>query len=170
MMERVLSWALGLTLAVLLFIVAYQALSGPTPNAIFGMIALRSGIHAAEPYGRYVVSGLQLLAALLVILPMTRRRGAMLALALAVAAIALHLSPWLGVDLAQGPAVSQALADGRSVAEINAMGLPTDKGAMFLLAVAIAILSAGAMFVEQAKVQAMARGKVRRPIGAFADA
>jgi hypothetical protein len=170
MMERVLSWALGLTLAVLLLIVAYQALSGPTPNAIFGMIALRSGIHAFEPYGRYAVSGLQLLAVLLVVIPMTRRRGAMLALALAFAAIVLHLSPWLGVDLAQGPAVSQALAEGHTVAEINAMGLPTDKGAMFLLAVAIAILSAGTIFVEKAKVRAMARAKVRRPIGAFADA
>ncbi|HUO23566.1 MAG TPA: hypothetical protein VMU59_13710 [Caulobacteraceae bacterium] len=170
MMERVLSWALGLTLAVLLLMVAYQSFSGPTPNAIFGMIALRSGIHAAEPYGRYVVSGLQLVAVLLVLVPQTRRRGAMLAMVLSVAAIALHLSPWLGVDLPQGPAVSQALADGRSVAEINAMGLPTDKGAMFLLAIAIAILSVGTIFVERAKVQAMARAKRHRPIGAFADA
>jgi hypothetical protein len=170
MMERVLSWALALTLALLLFTVAYQSLSGPTPNAIFGMIALRSGIHAFEPYGRYAVSGLQLLAALVVIVPMTRRRGAMLALMLAFAAIVLHLSPWLGVDLAQGPAVSQALAQGHSAAQISAMGLPTDKGAMFLLAMAIAILSAGTILVEKAKVQAMARSKVRRPIGAFADA
>src|ERR1700757_4134128 len=110
MMERVLSWALGITLAVLLLIVAYEALSGPTPNAIFGMIALRSGIHAAEPYGRYAVTALQLLAVALVIIPMTRTKGAVLALALSLAAIILHLSPWLGVNLPQGPAVSQALA------------------------------------------------------------
>jgi hypothetical protein len=168
MMERVLSWALGITLAVLLLIVAYQALSGPTPNAIFGMIALRSGIHFAEPYGRYIVSTLQLLAVVLTIIPMTRTRGAGLALVLSVAAIVLHLSPWLGVQLFQGPDVSQALAQGRSVAEINAMGLPTDKGAMFLLAVAIAILSAGVIFVERAKVEAMARAKTKKPIGAFA--
>ena len=67
MMERVLSWALSITLAVLLSIVAYQALSGPAPNAIFGMIALRSGIHAVEPWGRYAVCALQLLAAVPVV-------------------------------------------------------------------------------------------------------
>ena len=43
MMERVLSWALGLTLAVLLLIVAFLQMSGPTPNPIFGMIAARAG-------------------------------------------------------------------------------------------------------------------------------
>jgi hypothetical protein len=48
------------------------------------------------------------------------------------------------------------------------MGLPTDKGAMFLLAVAVAILSVGVIFVERAKVEAMARAKTKRPIGAFA--
>lgn len=168
MMERVLSWALSITLAVLLSIVAYQALSGPVPNAIFGMIALRSGIHAAEPYGRYVVCALQLLAAVLALVPATRRRGAMLALALSVVAMVLHLSPWLGVQLPQGAAVSQALAQGRSLAEINAMGLPTDKGAMFLLAVAIAILSVGSIVVEKAKIEAEARSKAKKPIGAFA--
>jgi hypothetical protein len=168
MMERVLSWALGITLAVLLLIVAYQALSGPTPNAIYGMIALRSGIHFAEPYGRYIVSALQLLAVVLTIIPVTRTRGAGLALILSIATILLHLSPWLGVQLVQGPGVSLALAQGRSLAEINAMGLPTDKGAMFLLAVAVAILSVGVIFVERAKVEAMARAKTKRPIGAFA--
>lgn len=168
MMERVLSWALGITLAVLLLIVADQALSGSTPNAIFGMIALRSGIHAAEPYGRYAVTVLQLLAVVLVIIPKTRTPGAALALVLSLAAVVLHLSPWLGVNLPQGPAVSQALAQGRSLADINAMGLPTDKGAMFLLAVAIAILSAGTILVERAKVQAIARSKTKKPIGAFA--
>jgi len=170
MMERVLSWALSITLAVLLLIVAYQALSGPTPNAIFGMIALRSGVHAVEPYGRYLVCGLQLLAALLVLLPVTRRRGALLALVLSAAAVVLHLSPWLGVQLPQGAAVSQALAQGHSLAEISAMGLPTDKGALFLLATAIAILSVGSIIVEKAKIEAAARGKVKKPIGAFADA
>ncbi len=170
MMERVLSWALGITLGVLLLIVAYQSLMGPTPNAIFGMIALRSGIHFAEPWGRYAVTALQLLAVLLVIIPVTRSRGAMLALVLSAAAIVLHLSPWLGVQLPQGPAVSQALAQGKSLADIQAMGLPTDKGAMFLLAVAIAILAVGVIFVERAKVQAIAKAKTKRPIGAFADA
>ena len=168
MMERVLSWALGITLAVLLLIVAFQALTGPAPNAIFGMIALRSGIHAVEPYGRYVVCGLQLLAAVLAIIPATRSRGALLALVLSLTAVLLHLSPWLGVQLPQGAAVSQALALGYSLAQINAMGLPSDKGAMFLLAAATAILSIGSIFVERAKIEAAAKSKAKRPIGAFA--
>ena len=58
----------------------------------------------------------------------------------------------------------------KSLADIQAMGLPTDKGAMFLLAVAIAILAVGVIFVERAKVQAIAKAKTKRPIGAFADA
>ena len=92
----------------------------------------------------------------------------MLALALSAVAIVLHLSPWLGVQLPQGAAVSQALAPGHSLAETNAMGLPTDKGAMFLLAVAIAILSVGSIVVEKAKIEAEARSNAKKPIGAFA--
>jgi hypothetical protein len=168
MMERVLSWALSLALAALLLVVVYLAMLGPTPNAIFGMIALRSGVHVIEPYGRYLVSALQLAAVVLVIIPRTRSRGAGLALVLALAAIGLHLSPWLGLELPRGPAVSEALAQGRSAADIAAMNLPTDKGGMFMLALAIAVLSAANIFVERAKIQAAARGKTKKPIGAYA--
>ncbi len=87
---------------------------------------------------------------------------------LSIGAAVLHLSPWLGVQVAQGPEMSRALAAHKSVADIAAMNMPTDKGALFLLAVAIAILSAGVLFVERAKIQAAARGKVKKPIGAFA--
>jgi len=86
----------------------------------------------------------------------------------ALGAIVLHLSPWLGLQLPQGVAVSQALAQGKSSAEIAAMNLPTDKGGMFLLALAIVVLSAGSMFVEKAKVRAMTTKKAKKPIGAFA--
>lgn len=168
MMERVLSWALGLTLAVLLLVVAFLQMSGPAPNPIFGLIAARSHIGLFEPYGRYLVVFLELVAVAGVVYPRTRSRGATLALVVALGAIVLHLSPWLGVQLAQGPAVSQALAQGRSAAEIAAMGLPTDKGGLFLLALAIDVLAAGVIFVEKAKVRAMTSKKVKKPIGAFA--
>jgi hypothetical protein len=168
MMERVLSWALGLTLAVLLLIVAFVQMTGPTPNPIFGMIAVRSHIGLFEPSGRYLVALVEIVAVGLVVYPHTRSKGAILALVVALGAIVLHLSPWLGVQLLQGPAVSQALAQGLSAAQIDAMGLPTDKGAMFLLSLAIAVLSAGTMFVEQAKVKALTTKKVKKPIGAFA--
>jgi hypothetical protein len=48
------------------------------------------------------------------------------------------------------------------------MNLPTDKGGLFLLALAIAVLSAGTMFVEKAKVRAMSMKKAKKPVGAFA--
>jgi hypothetical protein len=168
MMERVLSWALGLTLAVLLLIVAFVQMTGPMPNPIFGMIAARSHIGLFEPVGRYVVALLEVIAIGLVIYPRTRSKGALLALVVALGAIVLHLSPWLGVQLPQGPAVSEALARGMTAAQIDAMALPTDKGALFLLSLAITVLSGGTMFVEQAKVKALTTKKAKKPIGAFA--
>ena len=168
MMERVLSWALGLTLAVLLLIVAFLQMSGPTPNPVFGLIAARSHIGLFEPWGRYLVALLEVVAVIGVVYPRTRSQGALLGLIVALGAIVLHLSPWLGVQLPQGSAVSQALAQGRSAAEIAAMGLPTDKGGMFLLSLAIAVLSGGTIFVEKAKVRAMSMKKSKKPVGAFA--
>ena len=168
MTERVLSWALGLTLAVLLLVVAFLQLSGPTPNPIFGLIAARSHIGLFEPYARYLVALLEVVALAGVLYPKTRSRAAILALVLSLGAIVLHLSPWLGVALPQGAAVSKALAAGKTAADIAAMNLPTDKGGMFLLALAIAVLSAGTMFVEKAKIRAMSMKKAKKPIGAFA--
>jgi hypothetical protein len=168
MSERVLSWALGLTLAVLLLVVVFLQLAGPTPNPVFGLIAARSHIGLFEPWGRYLVALLEVVALIGVVYPRTRSQGALLGLIVALGAIVLHLSPWLGVQLPQGSAVSQALAQGRSAADIAAMGLPTDKGGMFLLALAIAVLSAGTIFVEKAKVRAMSVKKVKKPVGAFA--
>jgi hypothetical protein len=140
MMERVLSWALGLTLAVLLLVVAFLQMSGPAPNPVFGLIAVRSHIALFEPYVRYLVVALEAVALLGVVYPKTRSHAAILALAVSLGAILLHLSPWLGVQLPQGAAVSQALAAGKSASDIAAMNLPTDKGGMFLLALAIAVL------------------------------
>ena len=168
MMERVLSWAMGLTLAVLLLIVAFVQMTGPVPNPIFGMIAARSHIGLFEPFGRYLVALVEIVAVGLTVYPRTRSRGAAVALAVALGAIVLHLSPWLGVQTLQGAAVSQALAQGKSAADIAAMGLPTDKGALFLLSLAIAVLSGGAIFVEKAKVKALTTKKAKKPIGAFA--
>ncbi len=168
MMERVLSWALGLTLAVLLLIVAFLQITGSTPNPVFGLLAARSHIALFEPWARYLVVLLEVVALLGVIYPKTRSQGAILALVVSLGAIVLQLSPWLGVQLPQGVAVSQALAQGKSAAEIAAMNLPTDKGGLFLLALAIAVLSAGTMFVEKAKVRAMTTKKAKKPIGAFA--
>ena len=168
MNERVLSWAMGLALAVLLLVVAFLQLSGPTPNPIFGLIAARSHIGLFEPVGRYLVVLLEVVALLGVVYPKTRARAAILALVISLGAVVLHLSPWLGVALPQGAAVSQALAAGKSAADIAAMNLPTDKGGLFMLDLAIVVLSAGTMFVEKAKVRAMSMKKAKKPVGAYA--
>jgi hypothetical protein len=168
MMERVLSWALGLALAGLLLVVVGLQMTGPIPNPIFGMIAARSHIGLFEPWGRYLVALVEVVAIGMVLWPRTRSQGAILALAVTLGAIALHLSPWLGVQIEQGPAVAQALAHGRTASEIDALGLSTDKGGLFMLCLAIAVLAAGTVFVEKAKVRALTAPKAKKPIGAFA--
>lgn len=167
MIERVLSWALAITLALLLLFIAYEQLLGPTPNPVFGLVAVRSGIGFFEPWGRYATVVAELIAIGLAVWPRMRAKGAMLALAVAVSAIIMHLSPWLGVAVPLPDAVAAAARQGRTMAEIFAMPLPTDKGAMFLLALFVAALSAGVIAVERARAYAGAH-KVKRPMGAFA--
>lgn len=167
MIERVLSWALAITLAALLLFVAYQQLFGPTPNPVFGLVAVRSGIAVFEPWARYATALAELVAAGLVLWPRLRAQGAMLALAVTVAAIAIHLSPWLGIAVPNPEAVAEVSGHGRTMAEIFAMPLRTDKGAMFLLALFIAVLSGVTVAVERAAAYAGAH-KVKRPAGAFA--
>ncbi len=167
MMERVLSWTFGLMLAVLLFAVGIQKFIGLDPNPVFGLIEARSGLGFFEPGMRYATGVLEIIAVLLALWPATRMRGAQLGLAVALGAIAFHLSPWLGIQLPRLPELSAALAQGATAAQIDAMSLPTDKGAMFLLAIAIALVSVVSIFVERAKARAEAP-KPKRPIGAFA--
>jgi hypothetical protein len=167
MIERVMSWALALTLAALLLFEVWQALLWLTPNAVFGLIALRSGISFFEPGMRYITAGLELIAVFLLLWPAMRVRGAQLALLVVLGAIAFHLSPWLGIAVPRPDIVSPMLAHGYSAAELDSFHLPTDHGAMFLLALAIAGLSVGLIFVERAKVKVMAPHG-RRPAGVFA--
>lgn len=167
MIERVLSWALAITTAVLLLFVVYGQLLGPTPNPVFGLVAVRSGIAFFEPWARYATAVAELAAVVLVIWPRTRARGAMLALAVTAGAIVFHLSPWLGMAAPLPEAVAEAARQGRTMAEIFATPLPTDKGAMFLLACIIAVLAGATIAVERAVAYAGAH-KVKRPVGAFA--
>lgn len=149
MMDRVLSWSFGLALAGLLLAMSFQKFFGLDPNPVFGLIAARSGIGFFEPGLRYITGALELIAAVLVLWPALRKRGAQLGLVVALGAIAFHLSPWLGWQIPKPDALSQALAQGLSAQQIAALNLPTDKGAMFLLAVAIAALAGVSIFVER---------------------
>ncbi len=168
MIERVFSWALALTLAGLLLFEVWQAFFWLTPNAVFGLIALRSGIGFFEPGMRYITGALEAGAVVLLLWPRMRVWGAELALVVVAGAIAFHLSPWLGIAVPRPDVLSPMLAHGYSSAELAEFHLPTDHGAMFLLALAIAALSIGLIFVERAKVKAALAPHGRRPAGVFA--
>ncbi|MGF2565618.1 hypothetical protein ACQUWZ_27620, partial [Ralstonia pseudosolanacearum] len=85
-----------------------------------GLIAARSGVGLFEPVMRYVTGAAEVVAAALLLYPRTRSRGAMLALLIVVGALAMHLSPWLGVQVPDLTRTSAALAQGKTAMEIAA--------------------------------------------------
>ena len=96
----------------------------PGENIVFQTLADKSGYALFEPAGRFVTGAIELLAALLLILPWTRRLGAIIAGLVLASAVALHMSPWLGreVPLSLDPADTA-----------------TDGGILFMLAIAMMV-------------------------------
>ncbi len=74
------SWVLGLFLAVMLLWVAADTLAPqpPAQNHLFAVFRDASGVAYFEPLGRFGVGVLEVLAALLILVPFTRRIGAIL--------------------------------------------------------------------------------------------
>lgn len=163
-MKRILSWALALTLASLLLAVCLQALLGPEPNGLFGLMALKSGAPQMATTGRYAVCGVQLLAVGLLLIPRVRQLGALLGLAVSIGAVVAHLTPWLGVNLPHLDALNTALSAGATLEEIGR--LPTDRGGLFLLALASVVLAAATLMIERAPVRG--RAGARRSADAYA--
>lgn len=78
----------------------------------------------AWPFGNYAVGAVEVLAGALVILPPTRRFGALLAVAPLLGAVLVHLSPYLGTTTPTGfadPMPSEALAAGGGFTRDNFM-------------------------------------------------
>lgn len=118
------SWVLALFLAAMLLWIADLSLFGPPEkNIVFPRLVEESGIYLWEPTGRYVVGLAHVLAALLLVIPWTRRIGAILAFLVAAGAVAMHLL-WLGVAI-----------------PTNTTSKTTDGGQLFYLAVALAVAS-----------------------------
>ena len=69
------------------------------PNIIFTIIADNSGIGFFEPYVRMLTGVAELGAGLLILMPKTRKLGALAGLAIVTGAIGFHLSPWLGISI-----------------------------------------------------------------------
>lgn len=147
---RLLSWALALGFAAaLVFLVGLPKFVGPDPNPIFALIAGRTGMDLFEPYVRYATGVAELTAALLLIIPRTRFYGALLAGGVTLGAIGFHLSPFLGVQIPQMDRVVALLQEGRSIAEIDAMSLPTDGGMLFMIALAFLAVAAILAWLER---------------------
>ena len=68
-------------------------------NAIFEIIAQRSGLSIFEPGIRLLTGFAEILAGVLLLVPATRRPASLLGLAILFGAIGFHLSPWLGINV-----------------------------------------------------------------------
>ena len=135
--RHILSWALALFLIAMFLQATIHPLpdppagsvkfwDAPGENIVFQTLAERSRYPVFEPAGRFFVGVVELLAALLLFAPFTRRLGAVLSALILSGAVGLHLSPWLGRD------VPLSLAPGEA---------GTDGGALFMLAVAMLVAS-----------------------------
>ncbi len=116
---------------------AVQFLDPPGENIVFQTIADRSGISLAEPAGRFVTGLLELIAAFLLILPMTRRFGAFLAALIMTGAVALHLSPYLGREIP---------------VSLDPANTATDGGSLFMLAIIMLVASFLVMVVHPGRM------------------
>ena len=135
--RQLVSWALALFLIAMFVHATIHPLPNPPAgsvkffdppggNIVFQTIAERSGQTLFEPAGRVLTGVLELIAALFLLLPFTRRLGAVIASVVLGGAVAFHLSPLLGreVPLSLDPGAAQ-----------------TDGGMLFMLAIVMLVAS-----------------------------
>ncbi|MDP3736264.1 MAG: hypothetical protein Q8R02_02675 [Hyphomonadaceae bacterium] len=116
------SWVLALFLMAMFLWIADQSLfPGEGRNIVFPMLAEKSEYYLFEPTGRLAVSLLEVLAALLILIPWTRRLGAILGALIAAGALAAQFV-WIGMAL--------PTPDGK-----------TDGGGLFYLTLALLVAS-----------------------------
>ncbi len=138
------SWIIGLFVAVVMIWVAADTLAPQPPirNHLFEVFRDSSDIAFFEPTGRFAVGVLMVLAALLIIVPATRRAGAILAaLVLAgVAALVVQLM-MLGIKVP----VDQ-IGEAGAVATVE-----TDPSALFYLLAGLLAATLALVFVHPGK-------------------
>jgi len=133
--SRVWSWGGDVVLALsLVTLWVWPKFVGVDIHPIFGWAEAQTGIAWLEPNARYAVGALAALLAVLVIVPRTRFSGAVGALTLSAVFVVAHMTPWLGWNIPNYGPLMEALAAGRTAAEIEAMGLKGDRGAHLSLA------------------------------------
>jgi len=107
----VASWLLAIGLAVFFLHITLHPWPDPVPgyvklydapgeNLLFAALAERTGVSIFEPAGRFVSAIVELMAAALLLIPLSRRFGAALSVLLLGAGVALHLSPWTDREIA----------------------------------------------------------------------
>ena len=134
------SWVIALFVAVVLLWVAAEALAPqpPAKNHLFEVFRDSSGIAYFEPLGRFGFGVAEILVALLVLLPMTRRVGAILA-----TLVLLGLAALVGQLVMEGIKVP--------VDAIGASGVvttATDPSGLFYLIVGLLAASIALIFVH----------------------
>ena len=125
---NMMRWILALMLAA--FFVFMGAQKFGAENIIFAAIAKNSGIGLFEPFVRMATGAAELLTAVLLILPKTRMKGALLALAVLLGAIGFHLSPWLGISIEGMGNSLFIMAIGALVLTCSVMALEKASGAL----------------------------------------
>lgn len=137
-------WVIALFLAAMLIWVAIDTLAPPvgTKNHLFQLFADASGIAYFEPTGRLAAGGLEVLVALLVLIPFTRRFGAILGVLLLTGLTALVVQlMMLNIEIP----VDVIGEDGAVTASA------ADPGALFYLLLGLLIASLALIFVHPGK-------------------
>ena len=148
-----LKWILALAVGGFLLMMGATKLTGGAH--IFPYIEYKAtalGLPMADlayPLGNLATGGLEILAGLLVILPMTRKLGAMLSVLPFLGAVVFHLSPALGV------VTPESFADPKPV-EVLAAGGPFlaehfagETNMLFMMALGGLLLAIANLFVQR---------------------
>ena len=148
LLRHLASWALALFLIFMFVQATIHPLPDPPPgqvklfdppgeNIVFATIAQNTGIALAEPTGRVLVAILELLAALCLLLPTSRRFGALVSFLILAGAVTTHLAP--GV---LGREVPVSLIPGET---------GTDGGQLFALSIAMLTASLLVLVIHPSK-------------------
>ncbi|MEM1086378.1 MAG: hypothetical protein AAGH90_01515 [Pseudomonadota bacterium] len=147
-MRHFASWGLALFLIAMFVQATIHPLPNPPEgqvklfdlageNIVFATMAQKTGIALLEPTGRFVVAIIELFAALLLLIPYSRRFGAVLSFLVLAGAVAAHLMP----DVL-GREVPLSLSPDETA---------TDGGQLFALAIAMLTASLLVLMVHPGK-------------------
>lgn len=145
------SWVIALIVTVLLVWMAADTLAPqpPAKNHLFEVFRDSSGIAYFEPTGRFAFGAIGVLVALLILIPITRRLGAILGVLLMVVMAAL-----VGQLVMQGIAVPVDTLDAAG----KVTTADTDPSALLYLVLGVLAASAALVFVHPGRDRSESSG------------